>query len=221
MSVNRFVLENLASRVLGSVVPPYWPGREAVPQGTVGSYNGETGSGVSLPTGFRDESREMTDRELKVLIRSNALGFPMTMPLDIEVPGMNKMWTFPWEPIITLKGKNVITRRRAAKSKKRGTVKEYWTQDDYEISIQGMLMDCFHEQRYPKEDVEVLCRICEAGQSLRVNCDLFSLFDIRQIVIEDFDIPFTKGENAQGYSLKAYSDDLFDLLIDETTLKKK
>lgn len=221
MSVNRFILENLVSRAIGTVVPPYWYRQRNAAVEIADEYEGEAGAEVVRAGAFRNEMAEMSDEELKVLIRNNALGFPMAVPLDIEVPGEKKMWTFPWEPIITLKGKNAIVRRRAAKSEKRGTIKEYWTQDDYEINIQGMLMDCFNEQRYPKEDVDKLRRICEAGKSLRVNCSLLELFDISQLVIEDFELPFTKGENAQGYTLKAYSDDLFELLIDETALNLK
>lgn len=219
MSINRFVLEDLAARSLGIAVPPYWHQQQGQGVKKAGNFEGEENALAGKAPGFVNEVREMSDFELKVLVRHNALGFPMVMPLDIQVPGKDKMWTFPWEPLITLKGKNVITRRRVAKSEKRGTIKEYWTQDDYEINIQGMMMDSFDEQRYPKEDVDVLRRICEARESLRVNCDLLELFNIKQIVIEDYDIPFTKGENAQGFTLKAYSDDLYNLLIDEKALK--
>lgn len=212
-------MEDLASRALGIAVPPYWYRRENAMFNRAGEFSSEEEAMVEKAATFKNEAKEMSDSELKALIRHNALGYPMVMPLDIQVPGKNKMWTFPWEPLITLKGKNVITRRRVAKSEKRGTIKEYWTQDDYEINIQGMIMDCINERRYPKEEVDILRKICEARQSLRVNCDILELFGIGQIVIEDYDIPFTKGENAQGFTLKAYSDDLYDLLIDEQALK--
>lgn len=219
MSISRFKLENLASHALGVALTPYWHRLENDAVTKKEEFKGEENAVAERAGEFEDERQASGDTELQVLVRHNVLGYPMAMPLDIQVPGKNVMWTMPWEPVITVKGKNVITRRRVAKAEKRGTVKEYWTQDDYEINIQGMVMDYFNEQRYPADDMEMLRRICEARQSLRVNCDLLELFGIQQIVIEDFDFPFTKGENAQGYVLNAYSDDLFDLLIDETALK--
>lgn len=219
-TAGRFLLENILSRSIGTAIPPYWRGnQEAVTE--AGGFTGDEETPVKRKEDFRDNLEGLSDIELREMVRHNALGYPMVMPLEIEDPLTGEMWTFPSEPVITVKGKNVITRRRVAKSEKRGTIKEHWTQDDYEISIQGSLIDCFNENRYPREQVRQLRMICEAKKDLKVNCLLFQLFDISRIVIEDFDIPFTKGENIQGYSLKAYSDDLFELLIDETALKQK
>lgn len=216
----RFVAGNILSRTIG-VLPPYWH-KVKTKISEAGEFEDEEMVTVrSVSDEYENEFLELSDAELVSLIRNNALGYPMIMPLEIELPDSGDMWLLPWEPVITLKGKNVITRRRAAKSEKRGTIKEHWTQDDYEINIQGMLMDYFDEHRYPREDVEKLRKIGEAKKDLQVNCVLLEIFGISRIVIEDFDIPFTKGENTQGYTLKAYSDDLFELLIDETTLKQK
>lgn len=220
ITTGRFLLENILSRSQGVAVPPYWhKGPPAVTRAD--EFTADVNAAAGLPGEFRDNLEGLSDIEVRELIRHNALGYPMVMPLEIENPHTGEMWTLPWEPVITIKGKNVITRRRVAKSERRGTIKEYWTQDDYEISIQGSLMDCFNEQHYPGEQVGQLREICEAKKDLRVNCLLFDLFDISRIVIEDFDLPFTKGENIQGYVIKAYSDDLFELLIDETALKQK
>lgn len=222
MSLNRFELEGLASRALGIALPPYYVRKPK--NGVAGKgedFEGEEQAALRRAEKFVNEAKEAGDWELRVLVRQNVLGFPMAMPLDIEVPGRKEMWTFPWEPLVTVKGKNVITRRRVAKSDRRGTVKEYWTQDDFEIDIQGMMMNYYNEQIYPKDDIDILRRICEARKSLRVNCGLLRLFGIGQIVIEDFELPFTKGENAQGFVLKAYSDDQTELLIDEKILKQK
>lgn len=209
MSVNRFLLEKLGYRVSGE--KPVYQGEPNAVARPVGMGDG---GGI-----YENEGLEISDMQLTELIRQNALGYPMNMPLEIEDPASGDMWTLPWEPLLTLKGKNVIVRRQAAKSEKRGTIKEHWAQGDYEITIQGILMDCFDELRYPEEDVRRLRRICEARKELKVNCILLDVFAISRIVIEDYDIPFTKGENMQAYTLKACSDDLFELLIDETSLK--
>ena len=232
--VNKFVLENILSRTIGPAIPPYWLKGKSFVQDVNGEYESDAEDSVTVADDYEQPS-EQEDIQMRTLARNSALGYPMCMPLEIELPqkkkspgapeasagaGGKKWWTLPWEPLITVKGKNVIVRRRAAKSEKRGTIKEHWTQDDYEISIQGILMDCFNEGRYPREDVERLRSICESKKELEVHCPLLELFGVSRIVIEDYDIPFTKGENIQGYVIKAYSDDLFDLLIDETTLKQ-
>lgn len=221
MSLNRFKLDDPTAHATGVALPPYWHWQENARAGKKADFTGEENAAAKRAGDFENQAEEAGGQEWQVMVRQNALGYPMAMPLEIQVPGKNKMWTFPWEPVITVKGKNVITRRRVAKSEKRGTIKEYWTQDDYEINIQGMMMNYFQEQSYPTDDVDILRQICEARQSLRVNCELLELFGIQQIVIEDFDLPFTKGENVQGYVIKAYSDDLFDLLIDETVLNRQ
>lgn len=219
IKAGKFMLENILSRSVGTAVPPYWH-KGSVATMPAEDFTGDENAVAKYAGEFHDNLEGLSDIEVRELIRHNALGYPMTMPFEVENPETGEMWTLPWEPVVTLKGRNIITRRRVAKSEKRGSIKEHWMQDDYEISIQGMLMDGFNEGRYPHEDVERLRKVCEAKKELKVNCLLLEIFGISRIVIEDFDLPFTKGENCQGYTIKAYSDDLFELLIDETALKQ-
>lgn len=221
MNVNRFILENILSRTIGGVFPPYWLLRKSIAGETAGEFTSLDSTQVLERQEFENDVLELSDAELENQVRSNALGIPMVMPLEIQLPESEEMWLLPWEPIITLKGKNIIVRRNSSKSEKRGSIKEFWTQDDYDINIEGILMDTFDENRYPREDVEILRSICEARRELRVNSPLLEIFGISHIVIEDYSIPYTKGTNTQGYSFKAYSDDLFELLIDDTTLMQK
>ena len=53
----------------------------------------------------------------------------------------------------------------------------------------------------------------ESRKAINVKCQLFEIFGIDRIVVEKFDIPFTKGEENQSYSISAYSDDDWDLLL--------
>ena len=129
-----------------------------------------------------------------------------------------ELWQFPVEPLISISGENTVIRRNVAKtgtsSNIRGTVKERWNQDDYRITINGFLYNPEDDTVYPEEDVKRLRDYCEARQSLFVECDLFKLFGIFNIVIESYEIPFTKGENRQEYSITAYSDEKIELFID-------
>lgn len=145
------------------------------------------------------------------------------VPLKMSVDGVN-WFLLPYEPIISVSGGNEVVKRNVAKwkegtSHKRGTIKERWSQKDYEITITGVLMgnqlDGRFEESFPREDFQKLKALLENAGEIHVNCPLLEQLEIHKIVIETFDFPFSKGENVQGYSMKAVSDDSYNLLIEE------
>lgn len=197
MNTTRFLLENMALRVTGGKVPPYWlMGKTVLHEVDNNDFSGLRG---------------MTDEELEDIVRTNALGIPMVMPLSLQldVEGAEE-WLLPEEPMISITGQNIITRRHVSKGRLRGSIKERWTQDDYTVKVEGLLLG--RDGRYPKNDVERLRRYCEAGK-VKVLCPLLEIFGITQIAIESWDIPFTSGTTNQNYEITAYSDDIYKLLI--------
>lgn len=196
-TATRFTLENIALRVLGGKIPPYWLFRE---------------TGIAqVPSEDYDAVRAMDDKELEDLVRTNALGIPMTMPLRLRVEEQGaEEWLLPLEPMISLTGKHVIKRRQVNKGLIRGSIKERWAQDDYGITIEGVLIGT--DGRYPEADVARLRNFCEAAAVTALS-PLLEVFGISRIVIESWDFPFTSGENNQNYSIKAYSDDIYKLLL--------
>lgn len=146
----------------------------------------------------------------------NAKGVPMQCPLWMRLEGED-WWLLPYEPIITVNGKNVIVKKQVAKGKVRGSIKERWSQDDYQISINGILMNP-EGPGYPDEDVKELKRLCEAAK-VQVMCPLFEIFGINQIVIESYDFPHTSGPNNQAYTIGASSDEIYKLLLRQEDLK--
>ena len=197
MNTTRFLLENMALRVTGGKVPPYWlMGKTVLREVDNNDFSGLRG---------------MTDEELEDIVRTNALGIPMVMPLSLrlDVEGAEE-WLLPEEPMISITGQNIITRRHVSKGRLRGSIKERWTQDDYTVKVEGLLLG--RDGRYPKNDVERLRRYCEAGK-VKVLCPLLEIFGIPQIAIESWDIPFTSGTTNQNYEITAYSDDIYKLLI--------
>ena len=197
MNTTRFLLENMALRVTGGKVPPYWlMGKTVLREVDNNDFGGLRG---------------MTDEELEDIVRTNALGIPMVMPLSLrlDMEGAEE-WLLPEEPMISITGQNIITRRHVSKGRLRGSIKERWTQDDYTVKVEGLLLG--RDGRYPKNDVERLRRYCEAGK-VKVLCPLLEIFGITQIAIESWDIPFTSGTTNQNYEITAYSDDIYKLLI--------
>jgi len=196
--VTRFVLENIALRTIGPVLPPYFPVSKVF---------------VS-PNGQYTEFESLSDEQLTETIRANALGIPMVQPLEIKKPDEPDFWLLPLEPLITIKGKNFIVKRNVIKKKHRGSIKEYWSQDDYSIDINGMLITPDSDDIYPEDDVRRLRELCEAQTALEIKSPLLNIFDVFRVVVEYFDFYSTKGANTQAYTLKCTSDDLYDLLIE-------
>lgn len=203
MSVSRHILENIAVRVTGGKYPPYWSFRyPVIRQADSSGY---------------DELETLSDEELADQIRANALGVPMRFPLEIRADG-GEWWLLPFEPLISLTGQNVIIRRQVSKGKVRGSVKERWTQDDYQVSIEGILMNTGGKD-YPSADVQKLRQACEAAR-WQVRCPVFEIFSISQIVVSSFEFPFTSGSGNQAYKISAYSDDVYKLLLQKQDLTR-
>ncbi|KAF0193376.1 MAG: Uncharacterized protein FD166_3713, partial [Bacteroidetes bacterium] len=130
-------------------------------------------------------------------------------PLIFSVVGL-KPFRFPIDPFISLSFKNVITRRMVAKGNKRGTIKERFTTDDVEITISGVFIS--NADSYP-EEVDQLREYCELPVSIPVTCSLLNNRGIDSIAIESFDLPATAGANNQAFQIRAYSDDVYNLLV--------
>lgn len=144
-------------------------------------------------------------------------------PLTLSVDG-SKEFTLPYEPLISIEGKNNIVKRSVLKYNEQfsgntfGTVKERWSMDDYKITITGALFGASeigtYESTYPRDDFERLKNFLLQGKEIKVMSLPFELLGINYIAIEDFSFPFTKGENVQAYEIKAISDVPMNLFIE-------
>ena len=207
MKTSRFILLGLTK------VPPYWLFRE---NNFHGINTGYLPSGKSFPDSDGFNVEDLSDAELEEVVRTNAIGVPMVMPLRFQLEESGaKEWLFPVEPMISLNGQNILVRRHVNKGTIKGSIKERWTQDDYTVRIEGILMS--REGKYPDEDVATLKNFCEAGH-VKALCPLLEIFGISQLAIESWDIPFTTGLTNQNYTITAYSDDIYKLLLSRDDL---
>ncbi len=198
MTEHRFILEKMYAMLK---MPPYW------------LFNPQTPAGV---TPEMDSLATLSDEQLEEYIVTNAKGVPMVFPLSFAVEG-GPWWLLPFEPQVTIAGSNVLVKKQVAKGAVRGTIKERWAQGDYSIRINGILMG--ENGRYPEEDVKMLRSFCEAGKVL-VKSPQMELFSITQIVVEDWNIPFTAGQANQAFTINALSDDIYKLLLRREDLKQ-
>lgn len=152
-------------------------------------------------------------------------GVQMQMPMWIGETNRS-LWLLPIEPMVAVRGKNVITRRTIAKHQNSkqgngsgnrgyGSVKELWTKDDYEIIISGMLYDHTKPDELPRELITKLDALCSLKKPVYVECALLEILSASQIVIESWEFPPTQGIGYQAYSIKAYSDQNFNLFIEK------
>lgn len=213
-TTNRFILQDLALRAMGlTKVPPYWLFRE---NNFHGVNLGYMSAAKTIPDSSGFDVETMSDAELEDVVRTNATGVPMVLPLrfQLEESGAQE-WLFPMEPMISVNGQNILVRRNVSKGKIRGSIKERWTQDDYSVRIEGILMGM--DGKYPEADVAKLRSFCEAGHVKALN-PLLEIFGISQLAIESWDIPFTSGTINQNYTIQAYSDDIYKLLLSRDDL---
>lgn len=217
MKNNRFILEKVAARMRFRFPPPIpylFSLHSKVNDDDFSDIYTES-EYAEVPSDDFDEISSKSDEELANYIRTNAIGRPMTFPVTLNLKeGGKEEWLIPYEPLISITGKNIITRRQVNKGKVRGSIKERWAQDDYTIKIEGVLIGA---EGYPKDDVKKLIQYCEASR-VYVECPLLEAFGIRYLVIENFEIPATTGTCNQNYSLTCYSDDIYKLLLSRKDL---
>lgn len=172
---------------------------------------------IVQPFPKKEEGDDTSDEEMDRL-RKECLNMPHTCPLKIKWEEEENWWQFPVEPVISVTGKNIIIRRNVLKQNNernniRGSVKEIWSQDDYEINIASVFIT--DDGELPKSEISKLRDYCEKRKTIEVSSDLLMLFNINKLAIEEYQFPFTKGKENQMFTLKAYSDDVSTLLIEQ------
>ena len=145
--------------------------------------------------------------------QANPVDFVMQCPISLGIPGED-LYKLPFDPILECKGSNRIKERYVAKNKYKGSIKEWFTQNDNEITISGMIIGDSYADMC--EMAKRLIDICERGrQGVDVVSDVLNnYYNIWKIAIYDWDIPFTPGLENQFFSISAKSDDVYDLLVE-------
>lgn len=140
---------------------------------------------------------------------------PLSLKLKSEPE--SEWWTLPFDPVMSVSGGNNIVRSNVLKqdnsnNERRGTIKEVWSQDDYTIQIAGLFMGK-NDDDIPMDELGKLRNLCEAREVIEVECELLEIFNIHYIAIEKFEFAHTNGRQNQQFSITAYSDDDFSLLV--------
>lgn len=150
-------------------------------------------------------------REVANLVESGQT-VAMVMPFAFYLPDDSR-WVLPYEPLISVKGENIIVKRNVAKSEGRGSIKERWAEGDMKITIDGTFVNADLEQ-YPTTEVQKLRQVVTQRRAIRIENELLQLLNVNYLVVEDYSFPFSKGKHVQNYSLTALSDDSYKLFIE-------
>jgi hypothetical protein len=177
-----------------------------------------------LPPYWANKPIKVLDKSQPVPAASELIGNLYQCPLYVrwedqpdEFESGQGWWRLPFDPVISVSGGNTIIRTDVlrqdnGRSERRGTVKEVWSQQDYQVQIAGMFIGA--DGYFPIEDVNRLRDYCEARKVLLVCNDLLEAFGIHRLAIESYDFAHTPGYENQQFAIKAYSDEDFSLLIE-------
>ncbi len=215
---NAIIGDALAGRVLPTVPALSLMGKtKSTPIRVAGKYTNDENESITQTQEYTDVQIYEQDLEN---IKFSIIGTPMVFPLEIKPSSFsdNEYWLLPFEPVIVINGGHTLIRRNVAKGRLRGTIKERWNTDDYSIKIEGLVKKV-DEWKFPYQDVRRLRDLLESKETLDVRSPLFEVFHIDRIAVEKYDFPFTKGEENQAYSITAYSDDNWSLLIEKENIQ--
>ncbi|MFK7048724.1 hypothetical protein FLACOL_01066 [Flavobacterium columnare] len=143
------------------------------------------------------------------LINALKLGKPYFLQLKLSHEGTE--YQLPNEPLISFSLTKTIVKTATVGKRRKGTVKEYITTEDYTITIRGLCVNEDDPEEYPAEQVAMLKELVDIDDALDVvDNPFFELFGIRRIVIEDINFDEMMGRpGQQAYSIKAISDQDF------------
>ena len=115
--------------------------------------------------------------------------------------------------VISISGKKTIVKTPLAERK--GTVKELYNVDDYDISIKGFLIDEAN-RLWPESQIDDLKRIYENQLAVVLDNALTNIFlkdQGQRVVIETLDFPPVEGGriHIRPFSMKLESDSVFTL----------
>lgn len=148
--------------------------------------------------------------------RASFLNTPITMPLKIQISPKGeevKYFTFPNEPIVEIRSSKKIVETDI--DGQDGTFKQLYSLGDYQITIRGVAVDeNYDNENYPDELVRQLRTINELKHHLEVSGPLFTIFNIKYITIQGFDLVPNPGEQSMApYEFKVSSDKEYKLVL--------
>ena len=127
---------------------------------------------------------------------------------QVSFPG----YEFEGWPMIDVRQNKVLVKTQV--TGRNGTVKEYISTDDHQITIRGILVG--EENQYPYEAKKALQAMFDVNSPYEVSCRTLNDLGISSIIFEDREFSDIEGyENVCAYTVSAVSDSALILDIKE------
>lgn len=140
------------------------------------------------------------------------LGTPVFSLLEISTQDDSKSLIIDTALLEVSQSKNIV---KTAINGRNGTIKEYVSDGDYQINIKGVLVNNEDGYNRPTQLIQALIALCSVPESLKVASKFLQLFDVNNIVIDEFSFPQSEGfQNVQPFELTCSSDTDIRLLLD-------
>jgi Domain of unknown function (DUF6046) len=159
--------------------------------------------------------------DLQTINIEQLLGAKFFMTLKLSYKG--KFFEFPNEPLISLSLTKTIVETPTVGKYRRGSVLEYISTENYQISIKVLCLDPDNPDAYPGQQVQMLNEMFAINDVLDVvRNPFFELFGIRRIVLKDKQVDEMKGgQGMQGFTFTAIENqDFYADLNDKEILEK-
>jgi hypothetical protein len=141
----------------------------------------------------------------------NMFDLPVWADVKLQDNALNPQWQIQllWCIITVSMKKNIV---KTAIQGRNGTVKEYVSDGDYDITLEGGLFS-ENPNDYPYDKVKLLATLLQMPAAITMVSEYAQLFGIHNIVIEDFEFKQEHGkQNVQLFRIKAVSDEPIELV---------
>lgn len=162
---------------------------------------------VSSSSGFQSNTVPGSDEPNGI----SALGTPVFSNLTLRLPSDSQKVLRMDTVLMTVSmTKNIV---KTSIQGRNGTFKEYVSDGDYAVSIRGILTTNNGNQ-YPKADTQMLYDLLAANDPLSAISDFLSLYGVKNLVVESFNIPQVEGfYNTQPFEITCSSDTPLELFL--------
>jgi hypothetical protein len=109
--------------------------------------------------------------------------------------------------------KNVV---KTAIQGRAGTIKEFVSDGDYQISVKGVICSEI-ANKYPEQEIKALLEVLKSTASISIESDVLNnVFGIYDIVVEGWNMPRSAGFfNTQNYEISCISDMPIEIRLKE------
>lgn len=150
-----------------------------------------------------DAYQEQIDGGDRVSVTGNVI------PDRLRFVAFGEEFALPIETVATYELPHNI--QRTSMNGKPGTVKEYWSLDDWSITLKGFLIN-YEEMRYPSDQKKDLLEFFKQNYSYEVRSDWMSEMGIYNVVVSNLRFPAMPGSaNVQPFEIAMYSDGILEL----------